>query len=151
MRRVVHALVPILVLLSCTSSQTTRVNGSNVAALLASSAPLSAHATDRPVYGSYREGVIGSGQPALLFFSSQKELFSQQTHGRLTAVYSSTLFPIPTYRVDIETNPELKRRYMVLSEDTVVLVDSDGNKVASMIHPSEADLKDLLNRYSILR
>ncbi len=85
----------------------------------------------------------------LLFFYSPEtsDLFSQKTNAILTELYRTNAYILPTYRADFATAAAAQHKYHVLLPDTIVLVDGEGNAVASRLHPTEADIKDLLTRF----
>ncbi len=51
---------------------------------------------------------------------------------------------IPTYRVDFSTASSLKIRYGVIVPDTFVLLGAHGEKLQSILHPSDTELRQLL-------
>ncbi len=105
--------------------------------------------TDQNTYLTYRDGVEGAGRPVLLFFysSDSSDLFSQKTNTIITELYRTNVYILPTYRADFTTAVTSQRKYHVLLPDTIVLIDAEGNEVASQLHPTEDDIKSFLTRF----
>lgn len=142
----------VLTLTACQSPSAPVTNNQNMQASASADTSLdsSGNPWARPqdnTYSSYRDGVIGNGKPALLFFSSKNDPFSDKTNSLFLNMYQHGHFTLSTYRIDKESAPDLSRRYIVVLGDTVVLIDGNGDSVASQFHPTEADIKDLLSRF----
>lgn len=119
---------------------------SSVIAAQASSASARSASQSRATLSSYRDGVLGSGQPALLFFSRADDVFSAQTLERLRLLYDAHAQRVSVYKVDFASATDLQRRYLVVAEDTVVLVDGAGGRLMSILHPSQEELQMMLRR-----
>jgi bifunctional UDP-N-acetylglucosamine pyrophosphorylase/glucosamine-1-phosphate N-acetyltransferase len=89
---------------------------------------------------------IGNGEPALLFFYASWCSYCQGTDDRLRELYAAQSFPLSAYRVDFDTAADLKSRYGILQQDTVVLIDGAGEPVEIVVGPTEGDLRSLLTR-----
>ncbi|MBI3332427.1 S-layer homology domain-containing protein [Candidatus Peregrinibacteria bacterium] len=115
---------------------------SSVSSVVSSNPP----STNAPAYLAYQEGVIGNGQKSVLFFHASWCPYCKANDARLTSWYSSETMPVPTYKVDYDTQTSLKSRFGVTSQDTFVLIDGSGNEITRVTFPSESMLRDLLNR-----
>jgi len=91
---------------------------------------------------------IGNGNPALIFFHASWCGYCQAKDKVLTKLYSENSFSISTYKVDYDTVNDLKARYGITTQDTVVLVDGEGNAVQMVMGATEGDLRSLLSSSS---
>ncbi|MDA1208859.1 MAG: thioredoxin family protein [bacterium] len=95
-------------------------------------------------YTSYYNGVIGNGEPAVLFFHAAWCPYCQKNDALLNNFYDTGDFPLSTYKIDYDTASELKSRFGVVQQDTFVVIDGAGNKVSSKSFPSEDALRAMI-------
>ncbi len=110
------------------------------ASLASSSAPVVENNT---LYQPYRPGISFTGQSTLLFFSQSNDPFSLEHEDVLHSFAASGKLRIRTYRIDFN-NTSMKLQYGVVVPDTFILLDATGQRIQSIIHPSEAELRLLL-------
>ena len=89
--------------------------------------------------------VIGNGHPSLLFFFASGDTYSEEKDRVLKDLYTRGKFLLSTYKLDYEKEEDLKRRFGVTTEDTVVLVDGEGKAKQSIVGATEDDLRLLLS------
>ncbi len=97
-----------------------------------SSADLS---NDDVLYTEYSDRLVGQGESSVLFFSKPTDPFSMKSDAVIRATYGSGAALVSTYRLDFQTSTGARLKYGVLVEDTFVLVDSTGARVANFVHP----------------
>ncbi len=95
-------------------------------------------------YLAYSDGVLGNGETKLLFFHAPWCPFCVANDALLHTLYDGEDFSRSTYKIDYDTATELRSRYGIVTQDTVVLVDGNGEKLESLIHPSESDFRTML-------
>lgn len=96
------------------------------------------------MYAAYHDGVIGNGETSVLFFHAAWCPFCKQADKDLTQWYGSTGFPLSVYKVDYDTQTELKARYGVTTQHTFVKIDGSGNAVKTIVGPSNTVLQAFL-------
>lgn len=95
-------------------------------------------------YAAYSDGVVGNGEPSLLFFYASWCPKCQTNDGLLTDAYDAGKGAISTYKVDYDTADALKEQFGVVQQDTFVLIDGDGNVVKTAAFPSKEELHSLI-------
>lgn len=95
-------------------------------------------------YGAYSPSVLANGQTKVLFFHAPWCPTCKHADAQLTAWYATHPFPLSTYKVDYDSETELKQRYGVTYQHTFVLVDGQGNALKVMEGPTDAQLQALL-------
>lgn len=117
--------------------------------------PLSSSATAQPSssakpapaagsYGDYSPSVLANGRTKVLFFHAAWCPICRNADAQLTAWYRTHPFPISVYKVDYDTETELKQRYGVTYQHTYVLVDGDGDPLKILEGPTDAELQGML-------
>ena len=91
------------------------------------------------------DAAIGNGDPALLFFYASWCGYCQAKDGLLKTMYGENEFALSVYKVDYDTAEDLKERYGVFQQDTVVRIDESGEAQESVLGATEADLRKLLS------
>src|SRR3989338_3897057 len=59
------------------------------------------------IYSVFREGVIGNGKPAVLFFYQAAAPDSIATDKAIKGIYSTVTVPVTTYRIDFDKDAAL--------------------------------------------
>lgn len=95
-------------------------------------------------YADYRAGLIGNGQSSVLFFHASWCPICKRAEASLQDLYGSTPPALTTYKVDYDSNVELRQRYGVTYQHTFVLIDGEGNAIKTLQSPTDAQLKALL-------
>ncbi len=95
-------------------------------------------------YGPYEEKKVGNGQRAVLFFAAESDPFSKIHDTYIREVVASGSLRIPTYRIEYGSSTGTRLKFGVIVPDTFVLLDGSGNRVSSVIHPTEKELRSLL-------
>lgn len=85
--------------------------------------------------------------PVALFFHSAADPFSIKTEESLAELYRTSPPAVSTYRVNMDVDTVLARRYIVIVPDTLVLLDADGVKIDNKLHPSLDDIRSFLIRF----
>lgn len=109
-----------------------------------SSSTASMIATATPVYAAYKDDVIGNGESSVLFFYASWCPFCKENDKILGKAYSEGAAHRSTYKIDYDTATELKRRFGIVTQDTFVLIDGNGDVKRTAIHPTVADLLSFL-------
>lgn len=97
------------------------------------------------LYRSYSSDVVLEGRNMLLFFVQTGDPFTEEHDGILSDAAKTRQLQVLTYRIDFGENSTLRFRYGVIVPDTFVLIDAKGNKLQSILHPSESELRALLS------
>ena len=166
MRRSLVLLIGALLLLSCVRVPAPPESASHTPPPVAASVPTGGGSSSAPVKehaelqgGSYvretyfGEGggekvaneVIGKGKKILLFFYAGWCPYCQHKDALLKELYGRASFPLSTYRLDYDTTADLKARFGVTTQDTVVLLDGSGNPLQMVVGATEQDLRVLLS------
>lgn len=95
-------------------------------------------------YGDYSPSVLANGRTKVLFFHAAWCPICRNADAQLTAWYRTHPFPISVYKVDYDTETELKQRYGVTYQHTYVLVDGDGDPLKILEGPTDAELQGML-------
>ncbi len=89
--------------------------------------------------------VIGNGERSLLFFYAAWCPFCVQKEALLRTLYGAEDFPLSIYKIDYDQSTELKARYGVTTQDTVILIDGAGQALQTVVGATETDLRMLLH------
>jgi hypothetical protein len=95
-------------------------------------------------YSDYAERTIGRGKSVVLFFFKPSDPFSEKNDGIIKAVYGTGAAVVSTYRLNYPTATGARLKYGVIVEDTFVLLDASGQRVANFIHPTEDEIRIIL-------
>lgn len=95
-------------------------------------------------YMAYSDGVLMNGTPKILFFHAAWCPICRAADEQLTGWYGARRPTIDTYKVDYDTQTELKAKYGVTYQHTFVLVDGEGNMIQKVQGPSETALQALI-------
>lgn len=96
------------------------------------------------IYMDYTDDVIGEGEPSILFFHASWCPTCKSADEKLMQWYDEEDFPLTVYKVDYDSNADLRARYGVTYQHTFVLIDGEGNAVKTLAAPSDEDLQSLL-------
>lgn len=96
------------------------------------------------VYTNYSDRLVGRGKNSVLFFFKPADPFSLQSERVIQSVYGTGAAVVTTYRVDYPTATGARLKYGVLIEDSFVLLDTAGERVATFIHPSPEEIRIIL-------
>ncbi len=82
----------------------------------------------------------------LLLFGLSDDPFTKMTDRMLRTLYASGSIAITnsTYYIDYTQAQALRLRHAVVTYDTLVLLDEDGQAIKSIVHPSQAEALKLL-------
>ena len=80
----------------------------------------------------------------MLFFHAAWCPVCKRVDGLLEQWYEEEDFPLTVYKVDYDSQPELRARYGVTYQHTFVLIDGEGKAVKTLTAPSDNDLRALL-------
>ena len=95
-------------------------------------------------YLPYAEGVIGNGRQSVLFFWASWCPYCKTNDERLKKWEDDGLLDFNAYKVNYDTESDLKNRYGVVNQDTHILIDGDGDEIRRVTFPSEEALRDLV-------
>ncbi|MBT4119363.1 MAG: hypothetical protein HOG89_00040 [Candidatus Peribacter sp.] len=98
-------------------------------------------------YTDYKEGVVGNGRSSVLFFHAAWCPYCIKNDERITEFFADPgpLFPVySVYKVDYDTNKDLRSQFGVTMQDTFILMDDDGTELQKLTSPDENDLRYLL-------
>ncbi len=84
------------------------------------------------------------GERTILFFADDDDPFSSDHDEMLRDAAAENRLSVIVYRVDFKTAGNVKLQYGVIIPDTFILLDVSGNRVKSIIHPSDTELQTLL-------
>ena len=96
-------------------------------------------------YLAYEHGVVGNGEKALLFFHAEWCPTCHQKDAILSGLYDTGEYAISTYKVDYDNSDELKKLFGVVSQDTFVLIDGNGNVIANVSGANAVQLQNMLS------
>jgi len=96
------------------------------------------------VYTAYTPAALTDGETKVLFFHAAWCPVCRDADAKLTSWYNAGGPALPTYRVNYDTETELKSKYGVTYQHTYVLVDGQGNEITSLQGPTEDQLKMLV-------
>ena len=95
-------------------------------------------------YEPYTPAKIGNGQESLLFFYGIWSIPARANDAMLKQWAGSGGFIIPAYKVEYDTELQLKKKYGVTYINSFVLVDGKGEKVQLMKSPYSPQLSFVL-------
>ncbi|MFA6522755.1 MAG: hypothetical protein WCS85_00050 [Candidatus Peribacteraceae bacterium] len=95
-------------------------------------------------YAPYSSDKVGNGQKALLFFYGLWSIPARANDATLKKWASGSGFIIPAYKVEYDTEKQLRKKYGVTYINSFVLVDGKGTKVQLLKSPHEAALSFIL-------
>jgi thioredoxin 1 len=97
------------------------------------------------VYVAYDASVLANGHEKVLFFHAAWCPICRTQDAELKGLYVENAADfLNTYKVDYDTEKELKARYGVTYQHTFVRVDGKGNVITKIQGPDEAQLTALL-------
>jgi len=96
-------------------------------------------------YTAYADGVIGNGEKSVLFFHAKWCPACKKNEALLNKFYGAGEYPISVYKIDYDSASELKKQFGVVSQDTFVVIDGNGNQLSSQTFPSETKLESLIS------
>jgi len=95
-------------------------------------------------YVVYQDGVIGNGQSSVLFFHAAWCPSCKQADKELQEIYGAGDAKLTTYKVDYDTQVDLKKKYGITYQHTFVVIDGEGNAVKTMTSPTAAQIAVLV-------
>lgn len=95
-------------------------------------------------YQAYSPDVLMNGRTNVLFFHAPWCPTCKKADASLTAWYAANTYPRSIYKVDYDTETELKGRYGVVYQHTFVLVDGEGKALTVLPGPTDAQIQELL-------
>lgn len=95
-------------------------------------------------YEAYTPAVLANGETKVLFFHAAWCPYCRSADTALTEWYGAQPLPLSVYKVDYDTEKDLKARYGVTSQHTFILVDGQGNALRTVVGPSNDDLQTFL-------
>lgn len=111
----------------------------------------------RTMYSLYAPEVLADGQTKVLFFHAAWCPVCKGADATLRTLYNSwdstdmaieelaeVLPGRSVYKVDYDTEADLKARYGVTYQHTFVVVDGEGNMISKIQGPTDEQLKELL-------
>ena len=81
-------------------------------------------------YTDYSEGVIGNGEVSVLYFTTDSNPDLKQTEDVLDQIYGSLPVGVHTYKVNLDTEPDLKQRYSIKGQNTFIVINAAGDPVS---------------------
>ncbi len=81
---------------------------------------------------------------AVLFFGMSGDALTERTDAMLRALYSSGSIAIPAYFVEYDNSIAFRLRHGVVTHDTLVSLNTQGDKQSLVIHPTDSELKEFL-------
>ncbi len=102
----------------------------------------------RTFYSNYAPSVLMDGQTKVLFFHAAWCPVCRSANTELEEWYAAGLPTRNVYKVDYDTETELKSKYGVTYQHTFVLVDGQGNAIETIQGPSDTALKQLIGAKS---
>lgn len=95
-------------------------------------APTAAVATDRDTYRKGPPQSFEDGKRKVLFFHAGWCPYCKAHDVALRAWDLEAPLPLDVYNIDFDASLDLRSRFGVLSQDTFILVDGNGNKLAEL-------------------
>ncbi|MBP9773274.1 MAG: thioredoxin family protein [Candidatus Peribacteraceae bacterium] len=118
------------------ATKTSSAATSNISSVSATSATVS----KKGQYLDYADGVIGNGQTSILFFKANWCPSCKAADKYLTQLYGSQDVPQTVYKVDYDTQKELKQRYGIVYQHTFVFIDGTGKALKTILGPTNDEL-----------
>lgn len=100
--------------------------------------------TEGAAYVAYKDGVIGNGESSVLFFHAAWCPSCKKADTELQEIYSAGGVKLTTYKVDYDTQTELKKKYGVTYQHTFVVIDGNGNAVKTVTGPTAVQIAALV-------
>jgi thioredoxin 1 len=126
-------------------SQVSLAAASSMPAMQSSQAQASEMAMVLGAYTDYRSDVLTNGQEKVLFFHAAWCPICRTQDTELKAWYGSDAGKfVTTYKVDYDTEKDLKAKYGVTYQHTFVRVDGQGNVLTKVQGPNDEQLTALL-------
>ena len=97
-----------------------------------------------PVYAKYSDGVIGKGQMSILFFHASWCPSCKKADADLKEIYGTGGATVSTYKVDYDTQKDLKEKYGITSQHTFVVINGEGDAVKLIVGPTIDQIKTLV-------
>lgn len=129
---------------SAKSSSAPKTSSSSSKPLAAASASSSVSVVAKGAYLAYADGVIGNGQKSVLFFHASWCPSCKKANTFLESYYAGNDVPLTVYKVDYDSNKELRSRYGVTYQHTFVVIDGEGKAIKTVLGPTNAQLEVLL-------
>ncbi len=101
----------------------------------------------RARYVAYEDGVIGNGRESVLFFHAAWCPNCRQTDAELSRMAAEGKLIVSVYKVDYDTAADLKARYGVTVQDTLVRIGAEGETMLTRLNPTVDDLELLTGSY----
>lgn len=98
----------------------------------------------KTAYLAYTDGVIGNGEPSLLFFHASWCPSCKQSDKDLKALYNAGTPKLNTYRVDYDSSLDLRKRYDVVQQHSFVLIDGKGTALKTLLGTTSEELATVL-------
>lgn len=95
-------------------------------------------------YAPYMPAVLADGQMKVLFFHAAWCPICRQADQTITAWFDADRAMVSVYKVDYDSETELKSRYGVTYQHTYVLVDGEGNALKTLLAPTDSELQMLM-------
>lgn len=95
-------------------------------------------------YMEYYDGLVGNGRESVLFFHARSCPSCRANHIKLDSWYKNKVYSRSVYKLDYDTQTDLRAAFEVVAPDTFVLIDGNGNVLDQVTLPSEDQLEDIL-------
>lgn len=95
-------------------------------------------------YVAYQDGVIGNEEESVLFFHASWCPVCKGADTFLKAQYEQENPTLTTYKLDYDTNLELRKKYGIVTQHTFVRIDSSGNAIETLSGPTNSRLSQLI-------
>ncbi len=96
------------------------------------------------VYAAFNAGVIGNGQTSVLFFYARWCPECKEADGILKELYKNGNPSYSMYRVDFDTENDLKKTYGIVRQTSFVRIDGTGKAIQTLISPNKEALLNLV-------
>ncbi len=96
-------------------------------------------------YTGYVDGVIGNGQESVIFFHADWCPTCVSEDAKLVEKAANNGLNRNVYKVDYDSNTELRQQLGVTSQSTFVLINDAGEVVESVTFPSAEQLEEMVN------
>jgi thiol-disulfide isomerase/thioredoxin len=99
-------------------------------------------------YVAYKDGIIGNGEIAVLFFHAAWCPICKRVDGEIIDWYAAGGDGfLNVYKVDYDSSIDLRQRYGVTYQHTFVKIDGQGNVIEQVQGPTDAQLMVLLKSH----